>query len=164
MSRFELSAKSLHKLTWVHPGLVSVVEHAITICPIDFGISCGVRGVEQQRALVQAEASKTMESKHLIQADGFGHAVDLIAYIHDRISLEVPLYDYIATAMRASLFEVKLSEMLKIRWGGAWHIASIDDVDEDVETAAHEYIARKLEQHERPHMDAQHFELTSFDK
>jgi peptidoglycan LD-endopeptidase CwlK len=47
----------------------------------------------RQRELVASGASQTMKSKHIE-----GHAVDLIAYIGNRVSWELNLYDDIADA------------------------------------------------------------------
>ena len=44
---------------------------------LDFAVDEGVRTVARQAALVKDGLTQTMQSKHLIQPDGFGHAVDL---------------------------------------------------------------------------------------
>lgn len=75
MRRF--SQRSINNLTGVHPKLVAVVTRALEIGPIDFIVIEGVRTLARQRELVAAKASKTLNSKHLKQADGLGHAVDL---------------------------------------------------------------------------------------
>ena len=73
---FKLSVRSKGKLEGVHPDLVRVVTKAIQITPVDFGVTQGLRTLEQQRAYVASGASKTMNSRHLT-----GHAVDVMAYI-----------------------------------------------------------------------------------
>ena len=47
---------------------------------MDFTVLEGVRSIERQRRLVQIGASKTLKGKHLIQPDGWGHAVDIAPY------------------------------------------------------------------------------------
>ena len=66
---FSLSNRSRNKLDGVHPQLVAVVEAAIKKTKVDFGVTYGVRSVEEQERLVAAGRSQTMKSKHLIQSD-----------------------------------------------------------------------------------------------
>ena len=63
---FKLSKRSLDKLEGVHPKLVAVVKRAIETTTVDFGVTFGVRTVEEQERLVAAGRSQTMASKHLI--------------------------------------------------------------------------------------------------
>ena len=66
----------MSKLEGVDERMVAVVKHAITVSKQDFSVICGLRTIEEQRALVAKGASQTMKSKHL---DGI--AVDLMAYV-----------------------------------------------------------------------------------
>lgn len=118
-----LSQKSLDKLQGVHPELVSVVKRTIQITVIDFGISQGVRTLDQQRELYAQGRTKpgkivtwTMNSKHLLQPDGFGHAIDVVAYDKGHVSWDEKLYDQIANAMYKAAAELGV----KIKWGGEW--------------------------------------------
>lgn len=108
---FRLSSRSLSRLEGVHPDLVRVVKRAITITPVDFGITEGLRTKERQRQLVKAGASQTMNSRHLT-----GHAVDVVAYIGSDVRWDWPLYPRIAKAFR----EAARIEGVKIFWGGDW--------------------------------------------
>ena len=148
---FKLSQRSLDKLEGVDKRLQRAVRHAIDVTKIDFGVICGLRTIEEQRELVAKGASQTMNSKHLD-----GKAVDLMAYIGDRGSWELNLYDDIADAMKkgAELANVP------IRWGAAWHINQIGDWRGTMEEAMNEYIDTRRRQGKRPFIDAPHFELT----
>ena len=73
---FKLSQRSRDKLEGVDAGLIAVVDYAIAVTKIDFGVICGLRSIEEQRELVAKGASKTLKSKHID-----GYAVDLMAYI-----------------------------------------------------------------------------------
>ena len=73
---FKLSKRSIERLDGLDERLIGVVQGAIHLSKIDFGVICGMRTIEEQRALVEKGASQTMKSKHLE-----GHAVDLMAYI-----------------------------------------------------------------------------------
>ncbi len=74
---YKFSPSSLSKLEGVHPLLVSVVTEAMALQVMDFSVQEGVRTLSRQKQLVAEGKSRTMLSKHLIQADGYGHAVDL---------------------------------------------------------------------------------------
>lgn len=76
---FHLSENSLSHLEGVHPDLVAVVKRAIQITRVDFGVSEGLRTLERQKELQAQGKSTTLQSRHLKQADGYGHAVDLYA-------------------------------------------------------------------------------------
>ena len=81
---FKLSQRSLSNLEGVKPELVKVVHTAIEITSIDFGVTQGLRTVQEQRQLVASGASQTRKSKHLT-----GDAVDVVAYLGSRISWEL---------------------------------------------------------------------------
>lgn len=74
---FTFSRTSEQRLIGVHPKMVAVVRRAMSMQIMDFSVSEGVRTLERQQKLFDAGKSKTMNSKHLVQSTGFGHAVDL---------------------------------------------------------------------------------------
>jgi hypothetical protein len=78
---FKLSNRSLGKLEGVHPDMVATVKRAIELTKVDFGITCGLRTVEEQKRLVATGRSQTMNSKHIPQSDEYSHAVDCLAYV-----------------------------------------------------------------------------------
>jgi peptidoglycan L-alanyl-D-glutamate endopeptidase CwlK len=75
---FKYSKKSLDKLNTCHPDIQKVLKEAIK--HYDITILEGVRTKERQEELVRTGMSKTMNSKHLAQDDGFSHAVDCALY------------------------------------------------------------------------------------
>ena len=122
---FVLNEASLSKLAGVHPQLVAVVIRATALSSLKFIVTEGVRSRERQRKLVAMGASKTMNSKHLTQPDGYAHAVDLAAWLDldedesvdgGEIRWDWPLYAKIATAMKAAAGELRTP----IEWGGDW--------------------------------------------
>tara|TARA_R110000787_G_scaffold244894_1_gene350725 strand:+ start:625 stop:1083 length:459 start_codon:yes stop_codon:yes gene_type:complete len=148
---FKLSKKSLARLEGVDPQLVTVVKLAIHKTKVDFGVICGMRTIEEQRALVEKGASQTMKSKHL---DGL--AVDLMAFIGSRSSWELNLYDDIADAMAEAAREVDVP----IRWGAAWTVPNIAHFQGgSMEDAMNSYIDERRSQKRRPFIDGPHFEL-----
>jgi peptidoglycan L-alanyl-D-glutamate endopeptidase CwlK len=76
-----LGTNSLKQLVGVHPRLVEAVKLAIKYSKQDFGIIAGggLRTRTQAEANAKAGTGIT-NSMHLKQPDGFGHAVDLVAY------------------------------------------------------------------------------------
>lgn len=114
---FRLSSRSLSKLDGVHPDLVRVAKRAIEITPVDFGVIWGVRTIEQQRELVRSGMSKTMNSRHIPQDDGYAHAFDVVAYLNGKaVWTPWSLYEEIAKAMKIAAKECDVP----IEWGGDW--------------------------------------------
>jgi peptidoglycan L-alanyl-D-glutamate endopeptidase CwlK len=150
MSYF-LSKRSYGNLEKVDKRLFDVVETAIQLTTVDFGVIQGLRTVEEQEALVAKGASKTMKSKHLE-----GLAVDLMAYIGSRGSWELSLYDNIADAIKAAAGYHEIA----IRWGGAWHIPDIRKWGGTMEEAMNSYIDLCRAAKRRPFIDGPHFELS----
>ena len=138
------------KLEGVKPELVAVVQRAIEITNVDFGVIQGLRTVEEQRELVAKGASQTMKSKHIT-----GEAVDVMAYIGSRGSWEMTLYDDIADAFKLAAIE----EDVQIRWGAAWQVTDLREWDGTMQDAMDEYIDLRRSQGRRPFIDGPHFEL-----
>lgn len=108
---FKLSNNSKEKLKGVNPFLVSVVEKAIELSEVDFGITEGVRSLERQQQLFNEKKSKTMKSYHLT-----GNAVDVVAYVDGKVSWDWGNYEKIAKAFKEAAEELGV----KITWGGDW--------------------------------------------
>jgi peptidoglycan L-alanyl-D-glutamate endopeptidase CwlK len=153
---FKLSNRSKGKLEGVHPDMVAVVERAIELTKIDFGVTFGVRTLEEQEKLFASGRSQTMKSKHLIQEDtGFSHAVDLMAYVDGAGCWELNVYDDIADAMKEAAIEKGVS----VKWGAAWSEGDIRTYENTAEDAMNNYIDTRRSQGRRPFIDGPHFEL-----
>lgn len=113
---FKLSAKSKKRLKGVHPDLVRVVERAIEITPLDFGVSCGLRTEAEQYKAVKSGASTTMKSKHLAQADMWGHAVDLFVLVNGEVTWEHKHFRKVVQAMFTAAIELGV----QIEAGALW--------------------------------------------
>jgi peptidoglycan L-alanyl-D-glutamate endopeptidase CwlK len=150
MSKFKLSQRSLSRLEGVQPPLVAVVKRAIELTRVDFGVTEGVRSIQTQRDYVARGVSQTMNSKHLT-----GDAVDLVAYIGNRVSWELNLYDDIADAMKDAGIELGVS----LKWGAAWNVPDITRWEGSMESAMNHYIDERRRQGRRPFIDGPHFEL-----
>ena len=108
---YTLGPRSKMRLNGVHPDLVKVVERAIQISTVDFTVLEGLRTPQRQRALYDAGASQTLNSRHIT-----GHAVDLGAWVDDQVDWSWPLYAKIAVAMKEAAKQVNVP----IEWGGDW--------------------------------------------
>ena len=118
---YKLGTRSRANLAGVHPDLARVVERAIEISAVDFMVIEGVREDTRQRELYAQGRTKpgpivtwTLKSKHRRQADGWGHAVDLLPAPYDWKDLRK--FDLVAQAMFRAAEELGK----KIRWGADW--------------------------------------------
>jgi peptidoglycan LD-endopeptidase CwlK len=152
---FKLSSRSLGKLEGVHPDMVNTVKRAIELTKVDFGVTYGVRTLEEQEKLYKAGRSQTMKSKHLIQDSGYSHAVDLVAYDGSNVVWELNVYDDICDAMAEAAKEVGAA----IKWGAAWSEGDIRSYEGTAEDAMNAYVDLRRSQGRRPFIDGPHFEL-----
>ena len=152
MSAYKLSSRSLNNLRGVHPDLVRVVHEAIKHTPIDFVVIEGLRTKARQAELVASGASQTMAGRHLVGADGFGHAVDLAAWVGE-VRWDMGLYYQIASAVQ----KVSRSTGIPIRWGGAW--ARLDTTTQTPAQLVAEYVAARRAAKRKAFIDGPHFEL-----
>lgn len=77
---YKFSKRSLDNLVGVHPDLVRIVHDVMALQIMDFTVVDGLRSIEEQKKLFEKGYSNTMNSLHLKQRTGFGHAVDLYPY------------------------------------------------------------------------------------
>ena len=147
---FKLSARSIRKLEGVEKDLVDVVMEAIKLTKVDFGVTYGMRTLEEQQKLYDSGRSQTMKSKHLD-----GRAVDLVAYFGSDISWELNVYDDICDAMA----EAARRHTVPIKWGAAWSEGDIRMYQGTAEDAMNAYIDLRRSEGRRPFIDAPHFEM-----
>ncbi len=152
---FSLSNRSKSKLEGVHPDMVKVVEAAIELTKIDFGVTYGVRSVEEQKKLVASGRSQTMKSKHLIQDTGYSHAVDVVAYDGSDVVWEINVYDDICDAFK----KAAETHGVSVKWGAAWSEGDIRSYSGTAEDAMMKYVDLRRSQGRRPFIDGPHFEL-----
>ena len=152
-----LGARSRANLDGVHPKLVLVVESAITLTIQDFRVHEGLRSLSRQRLLVEAGMSWTLRSKHLRQADGFAHAVDLVPIVDGRLKWDWPGCRRIAAAMAQAARE----HGVKLRWGGVWDkpLGAYGGTVPEIEIENAAYVARRKALGKRAAIDGPHFEL-----
>lgn len=108
---FKLSQRSENNLKGVHPDLVKLVRATLANSPYDFGITEGLRSLEQQKANVAKGASQTMNSRHLT-----GHAIDFVVYLGKDITWDWKYYQAVSAAFKEQAKKLGIP----IVWGGDW--------------------------------------------
>lgn len=114
---FKFSKVSQEKLTAVDPKLRVLMETALSLSKIDFGITEGFRTVEKQQEAYRNGKSQldgiTKKSKHQL-----GLAVDLVCYDPKtkKPTYEQKYYYYLAGLIQ------QLAQALgyEVTWGGWW--------------------------------------------
>lgn len=152
-----LGAKSRAELKGVHPDFVRFVERTLELSSQDFGVHDGLRTKAEQREYVRTGASHTMDSKHLPQEDGWGHAGDLVPFINGKLRWEWPPLYVIAAAAKKAAAELNI----EVRWGGCWQNLSAikGDTPADMEKAVNAYGAARRRAGKKVFTDGPHFEL-----
>jgi len=116
--------RSLDNMKGLHPDLIRVLNRASETSLTSFVVTEGLRTLERQKELWRIGATKTLKSRHLKQADGYGHAFDFYAYVDTnrdgKITFEemssVRLMLPIADAIKKAAAEEKVA----ITYGGDW--------------------------------------------
>jgi len=118
MDKRIFSQRSRRNLERVHPDLVRCVQLALGYSEVDFTVVEGARTLEKQREYVSKGASRTMKSYHLIQPDGYAHAVDLYPWVDGSVRVNAPFATFrkIADGMKRAARELGI----RITWGGDW--------------------------------------------
>lgn len=144
------SKRSRDRLKGVHPNLVKVITRALEISSSDFSVTEGVRTIQRQKELVWQGKSQTMNSKHLVQSSGYGHAIDIVPY---PVSWELEKFYPLAEAVRRAAKELNVN----IRWGGCW--VTLNDTSKPIKDLINEYSSQRRKQGKKPFIDCPHFEL-----
>ena len=145
---FTYGQKSMMRLEGVHPDLKRVFMHAIEHSPIDWMIvegvrnrdscmvnygkgrtaaQCAVHGIPAKFALPGASKvtwlNDPFKSKHMLQKDGFGHAVDALPAPYDWKIVDNKSTAVVDDAFaKMALVILQSASVLKIpvRWGANW--------------------------------------------
>jgi len=115
---FYLGKNSRANLYGVNAELFQIVELALTITKVDFGIprDGGLRTAERQKELflnkksmLDGYSKKSMHQK--------GKAFDVFAYVNGKASWEEKYLTHVATAVLCAASQLKVP----LIWGGHWH-------------------------------------------
>lgn len=112
---FQLGKSSRKNLSGVDPRLKGIINVALGITKVDFGIPIngGIRTSEEQRGLFDAGLSKCdgFEIKSCHQS---GMAFDVFAYVDGEASWD----EYHLTQVAAAMLEAAASLGYQLEWGG----------------------------------------------
>jgi len=118
-----LNASSEAKLKKVHPDLVKVVLRTVKLITnvskdksFGFIITCGARTLEEQKKLLKAGATTTLNSRHIPGKDGYSKAVDFAVTLDGKVRWDWGLYSRLAVIVK----EAAKLEDIPITWGGDW--------------------------------------------
>ncbi len=117
MNNFKFGNRSETNMQGIHPDLVAVLRLGLAYSPYDFGVTCGVRTAEEQREIVESGASQTMDSAHVIQSSGFGHAVDLYVIVPGES--DTYQHKYFRKVIQA-LVRAAIEFGVQVEFGGLW--------------------------------------------
>jgi peptidoglycan L-alanyl-D-glutamate endopeptidase CwlK len=158
-SNYKLGARSLERLESLKPKLADVVKWAIKLTTQDFTVLETLRTLQRQKELLASGATRTLKSKHLMQSDGYCHAVDLGAWNDGAVTWGFHDYYEIVQAMDKAATEHGVAG--NIRWGGIWDRTlgdfggfKISDYEEAIE-------AYKIRHKGPDFLDGPHFEWVS---
>lgn len=154
---YTLGAKSKAALVGVHPDLVAVVQRAITLTEQDFAVYEGLRTQARQDEYLRRGVTKTRASKHLKQADGYGHAVDLVPWIDGSLRWEWPPLYKIAHAVDNAAQAMGI----KLIWGGVWdkRMDEYGGSEAAIKAAVNAYVDRRRALGRTAFIDGPHFQL-----
>lgn len=109
---FKFGLRSTANLIGVHRDLVKVAVRALELSSVDFAVTEGLRSEARQQELFIQNKSQTLASRHIT-----GHAIDVAAFVNDRLTWNWAEYETIANAFKAAAKELAIP----IEWGGDWH-------------------------------------------
>ena len=114
---FRLGSNSKKNLYGVDAELYKVVELALTISKIDFGIPSdgGIRTAERQNELYKDKKSK-LDGYNKKSYHQSGKAFDVFAYVDGKASWSAKHLTHIATAILAAASQLGVP----LEWGGHW--------------------------------------------
>jgi len=157
MNHFTFGPKSMREREGVHPLLLEIADIALRASVQDFTFFEGLRTYSEQQGMVATGASKTMLSKHLMQEDGYSHAMDLVPYLNGRNRWEWPLIYPVASAVQDAAIQLGVP----IRWGGVWD-RRLNDLPKGaigLERAVTDYVDRRRNAGKKAFIDGPHYEL-----
>ena len=156
VSGFQFGRRSESELAGVIPVMVNVAHEALSLSTQDFMIFDGLRTNEEQHQLLKAGMTKTLQSKHLRQRDGFSHAFDAVPVVNG-----IPKWDWnliypVAHAVWRAAMDFGVAD--RITWGGAWD-RRLSDFRDATADDFKRYVAEYQSRHKgRDFIDGPHFQ------
>lgn len=119
---YKFGKRSLDNLNGVNPLLINVLNRALEISPVDFGIIQGKRSIDEQRKNVAKGVSQTMNSRHLEECPiddnvCYGNAVDVLpSAIKPGMNWDLKYFTPVLKAIKQAGDELGV----KLRFGINW--------------------------------------------
>jgi len=119
------SKRTLENLKGVHPSLIKVIMRAYQITDQDFGVVAKAVRTQEEQDKLYAQGrfgnkgpivTWTTKSKHITQKDGYGHAVDLTAFVGPDISWDFERYPPIVKACKIAAGELGIKLVCGYDW------------------------------------------------
>jgi len=137
---YKFSNISLNRLRGCHPDLIKIMNLAISVTDVDFGIAEGQRSIEMQQKYFHEGKSKidgiNQKSKHNYNPS---LAVDIYAYFDGKAQWDKEIISYLAGIIRACAEVLKRTEEIthSIRWGGNWDMDGVILLDQSFDDRPH---------------------------
>jgi len=114
---FKLGKSSKINLKGVNAQLYAIIELALTISKVDFGIPSngGLRTADEQHKLF-IEGQSQLDGYNKKSNHQSGNAFDVFAYVDGAASYDEKDLLEVATAILAAASQLKI----RLRWGGHW--------------------------------------------
>ena len=122
---YKLGNTSKKRLSTCHIDLQKIIETAIEVSAIDFGIAEGHRSTERQKQLFDLGLSKidgiTKKGKHNYSPS---MAFDIYAWVNGKSSYDSRYIIYLGGVINTVAKMLYDSEVIfhKVRWGGNWDV------------------------------------------
>lgn len=152
---YQLGKHSLAELEGVHTNAVALCKTSIGITAQDFTVFDGLRTLDEQREYVRTGVSKTLDSMHLPQPDGWGYAVDLVPYINGKVRWEYRPCLIVAEAVHEAAEQLGVP----VRWGAVWDRPLLELDRTDLHGEVERYKERRRARGKTAFIDTPHFEL-----
>lgn len=114
---FKLSKNSIKNIKGVDGKLIEIIELALAISRIDFGIPMygGLRTEKQQHTLF-AEGKSKADGRYRKSKHQSGEAFDVFAYVDGKATWDLLYMSQVACA----ILEAASHLGVKLKWGGHW--------------------------------------------
>ena len=119
MTEFQFGSRSESHLAGLDADLVRLARHALRLSRVDFTIISGRRTMAEQRALLRAGKSQTLNSRHLT-----GAALDFVPL--DPQTGKGSFQRHLAIEVAIAFYEAARIHKIPIIWGGMWR--SFEDI------------------------------------
>ena len=143
---FRLGKTSKNRLETCHNDLQLIINEAIKISDVDFGVAEGHRSIEKQKRYFDEGKSKidgvNKKGKHNYNPS---LAVDIYPYFNGGANWDNEHLSYLAGVIHA-VSEILLSQGKinhKIRWGGNWDMDGVILLDQSFDDRPHFELIKK---------------------